>query len=314
MYDNEKAKRTIKILNIIITVLLCFTAVISFFGLFILPNISGLYDAIRPIPPLDASKNFITVFNVGEADSILVCSGGQKVLIDTGTSEYVNDLCADIHNLGIKQLDAVFISHLHDDHSGGINKITEKFTVKNLIIPNLLDSKEDAFNVKNAKNDVLNAGGRVYTAVQGMVINCGEFEITVLGYYQALSDENNRSVFIMIKYNDIKFLFTGDAEKEAEDSLIKDNINFDCDILKVAHHGSSTSTTADFLRIATPEYAVISCGEDNQYDHPSEAVLKRLSNADTKEIYRTDINGDITFHFYPDSDEINISVERMVEK
>lgn len=263
-----------------------------------------------PLPSLDNDKDFITVLDVGEADSILIYSNGQKVLIDTGHTKSDNELCAKIRNIGIKDLEAVYLTHLHDDHVGGLTKVAEEFEISNLIVPDLNSEEESAFSVRAVKNDVLNSGGNVYTAVEGMVTNCGDFEITVLGYYGEQKEENNRSLFIMARYNDFKFLFTGDAESPAEKQLIQNGINFDCDILKVGHHGGSTSTTEEFLKIATPQYAVISCGKDNQYKHPNGKVLDRL-NSIGADIIRTDIQGDVTFHFNPN--EINVSVERLIE-
>lgn len=310
MDEEKRIDKQISVINLIISILLIAATVFSIFGLLVVPNLSTILDWFKPIKPIDPSRDFITVYNVGEADATLICSNGQTALIDTGTLEFDNDLCAQIYDLGIKKIDALFISHLHDDHIGGITKVVEQFEISNLIVPDLNSKEESAFMVRKAKNDVLNKGGRVYTAVAGMIVNCGRFEITVLGYYKDQTDENNRSVFLMAKHNEAKFLFTGDAEEKAEKMLIENNINFDCDILKVAHHGSDSSSSEEFLKIATPKYAVISCGFDNQYSHPNSVILDRLSKIGA-EIKRTDLHGNITFHFY--SDEINVSSERLVE-
>lgn len=311
MNKNNHNTVGINILNVVITVLIVASLVLSVIALLIIPNFSTISTWFKPLKTIDPNKDFITVFNVGEADATIICSNGQTVLVDTGALETENDLCSEIYNLGIKKLDAVLISHFHDDHTGGLSKIIEQFKVKNLIVPDLDSKEESSFMVRIAKNDILNDGGNVYTAVEGMTLNCGRFEITILGYFDEQKDENNRSLFLMAKHNDIKFLFTGDAENEAEELLIENNINFDCDILKVGHHGSETSTSEKFLKVATPRYAVISCGSGNQYGHPSTSTLERISKSGA-EIRRTDIHGNITFHFY--SDEINVSCENYVEK
>ena len=124
----------------------------------------------------------------------------------------------------------------------------------------------------------------------------GDFELTVLGFYPELSGENNHSIFTMAKIGDTKVLFTGDAENAAEKKILNDGINVDCDVLKVGHHGSKTSSSEQFLSAATPDYAVISCGENNKYSHPNDEILIRLKNVGA-EILRTDLKGDIVFTF-----------------
>ncbi len=121
------------------------------------------------------------------------------------------------------------------------------------------------------------------------------------------SDLNNYSPFIMLTYGDFKMLLTGDAETKAEEEFInayKQNSAYvDCDVLKVGHHGSGTSTTQDFLNLIKPEYAVISCGEGNSYKHPHKEVLDRLVNlTPTCTLYRTDNNGDIVIKVPYNSD------------
>jgi len=103
---------------------------------------------------------------------------------------------------------------------------------------------------------------------------------------------NNTSLVIKIEYGDTSLLLTGDAEKEIEDAIIETGVDLSANLLKVAHHGSENSTSYRFLREVMPEYAIISVGKDNSYGHPSEAVLSRLSDADSV-VMRTDLLGDI---------------------
>ena len=107
------------------------------------------------------------------------------------------------------------------------------------------------------------------------------------------SDNNDDSVVTYLEYKDVNFMFTGDIEADAEKDLIASGADLKADVLKVGHHGSNTSTSYQFLREVSPEYAVISCGADNKYGHPQEETLSKLRDADCT-VYRTDLQGDIT--------------------
>ena len=111
----------------------------------------------------------------------------------------------------------------------------------------------------------------------------------------------------MAELDGIKFLFTGDAEAKTEKALIEDGLNIDCDVLKVGHHGSSTSSSKEFLDKATPDYAAISVGKNNMYSHPSESVIDALEERGTR-ILRTDTDGDITF--YVENGKIRTETEK----
>ena len=117
-------------------------------------------------------------------------------------------------------------------------------------------------------------------------------------------DDNNNSLVLKLNYNNNSVLFTGDIEKQAEDFLLDNNKNLKSDILKVAHHGSKTSTTTDFIKNVTPKDALISCKENNIYKHPSEETLKTLKDANIN-IYRTDKNKSITIKFYKNNYKIS---------
>lgn len=253
----------------------------------------------------ESQRDFIMFTDVGQGDSAIIYSNGYSAVIDAGIPSVAPDICNDLSNLNISQIDVALISHLHSDHVGGLFQIAEGYKVKNLIMPELLNSSVAA--AKNVKTFITNQGGAYYNAVPGMNFRIGEFEITVLGYMNDGKNENNRSVFTMAEIEGYKFLFTGDAEAEAERYLLDQNINIDCDVLKVSHHGSNTSTSTEFLNAATPEYAVISVGEDNMYNHPNFETISALDRINAK-VYRTDKDGDITFDL--SGDNIKIETEK----
>ena len=266
-----------------------------------------LQKVFNPAAAFDTSVDFVKITDVGEADSILIYSDGCSAVIDVGTENSVPNILDDLDSARIKDIDALIVTHLHTDHAGGLAELAKRREIDNLIIPELESSAEAAQLVKTAKRTVTAKGGNVYTAVQGMNFEIGEFTVTVLAYYDDMRDENNKSVIVMAEIDGIKFLFTGDAEAKTEKALIDEGLNIDCDVLKVGHHGSSSSSSQSFLKAATPKYAAISVGENNIYSHPTESVIFALENCGAQ-ILRTDTDGDITF--YVENGEIRTETEK----
>ena len=266
-----------------------------------------LQKVFNPAAAFDTSVDFVKITDVGEADSILIYSDGCSAVIDVGTENSVPNILDDLDSARIKDIDALIVTHLHTDHAGGLPELAKRREIDNLIIPELESSAEAAQLVKTAKRTVTAKGGNVYTAVQGMNFEIGEFTVTVLAYYDDMQDENNKSVIVMAEIDGIKFLFTGDAEAKTEKALIDEGLNIDCDVLKVGHHGSSSSSSQSFLKAATPKYAAISVGANNIYSHPTESVISALENCGAQ-ILRTDTDGDITF--YVENGEIRTVTEK----
>ncbi len=284
---------------IVAAALLCISAFIVIFG-------EGVFGKSAKNSGNADGADFVKVLDVGQGDSILIYSNGYSALIDTGLTSSAEDICYDLDNEGIEQLDALIITHLHADHAGGITKIAKRYKINNMIIPKLNMSAEAGYAVKQAKQTVELSNGNVYTAKQGMNFELGDFEITVLAYYTDSSDENNQSVIVMAEIRGKKFLFTGDAETETERALIAEGINVDCDVLKVGHHGSNSSSASTFIKKASPDYAAISVGAGNMYSHPSKKVTDLLEY-NGAEVLRTDKNGDILFAV--EGKEIKVSTE-----
>ncbi len=238
----------------------------------------------------ETGEDFVAVLDADQGDSILICSNGRSALIDTGKEMNSRALLTEIRSYGVKELDALIISHSHEDHAGGAEYLLERMNTQNVVIP---EFKSDE-NVDELNSAITRSGAEIFTATEGMVINIGDFELTVLYADNEDKDVNNRSLIIMADIEGKKFLFTGDAEAAAEKELIANGINFDCDVLKVGHHGSRSSSSMEFLEIATPKYAAISVGENNSYGLPDEDVIERLEKFGAK-VTRTDYVGDIVY-------------------
>lgn len=252
-------------------------------------------------------EDFVKFIDVGQGDSILIHSNGYSALIDTGPVESSVELSRSLRESNIETVDVLILSHLHLDHSGGVPQIFEDFYVENIILPELSSFSDGIYSAELAINEVTRSKGKVYKASEGMNFKLGDFDITVVDVYPNFVNENNQSVIIKAEIDGKIFLFTGDAEKETENKLVAKNKDINCDVLKVAHHGSNTSTTKDFLEKCSPDFGVISVGKDNTYNHPHRSTLEQLKKANVK-IYRTDKQGDITF--YIKNGKFDIKTER----
>lgn len=251
----------------------------------------GLRERIVP----KEANDYIIFFDVGQGDSALIVSNGQTALIDTGEYQYSKDLYIKLRRYDADKIDFVLGSHIHSDHIGALPYLMENISIKNIML-NFKNFDKDAQGEIITQINSINKYKKINTfnPVRATVVKVGEFEITILGFYPDAIGENNRSIIAMAKINNYKFLFTGDAEEQVEKRLLDNNINIDCDVLKIAHHGSKSSSHREFISAASPKYAVISCDKENFYGHPSSEVLEILKKYDT-EILRTDKNSDIAF-------------------
>lgn len=253
----------------------------------------------------DTTQDFVKFFDVGQADCALIYSNGYSCVVDVGEPFTANDIAMKLYDCKIDRIDTVLISHLHSDHIGALPQFADIFKIDNLIMPFLQSGS--LISAHTGKNSAVKNGANFYHAEQGTNFKIGEFEITLLATFWDKTNENNRSVFLMAEIDGVKFLFAGDAEKEAENSLLSEQLNLDCDVLKVAHHGSNSATQKSFLKATTPDYAVISVGIDNEYGHPHEQTLNTLANQGVK-LFRTDQSGDITF--FINNGEITVTEEK----
>ena len=225
--------------------------------------------------------------DVGQADSILIRSKDENVLIDAGNNEDGPKLVEYFKTLGISKFSYVIGTHAHEDHIGGMDDIINNFEVGTFYMPDVPSTTETFTEIL----DALEKKGNYFdTPKIGDTFTSGEalFEVEFVGTNE--SDLNSDSIVLRLDHGNNSFLFTGDATKEVEDSVLDKNI--DVDVLKVAHHGSPYSSTLRFLNKVTPKYAVISVGKNNIYKHPSDMIIKRLKKLGA-EIYRTDKDGTI---------------------
>lgn len=229
----------------------------------------------------------VTFFDVGQGDSILVQTPSHKnMLIDAG-SRYVSTY---LHKLGVKTLDLVILTHPHADHICGIDRIIREINIKEIIDNGTI---YESYYYKNYMNLLKENKIKLLTGAYGQVIDFGDGAVGTILKGNINSTTNNNSVVLRLVYGDVSFLFTGDTEREGEENMLERGLNLKSDILKVGHHGSSTSTSQPFLDAVVPRTAVISVGAGNKFYHPNTPTISRLRTAGI-EIFRTDQRGTIT--------------------
>ena len=236
-------------------------------------------------------------FDVGQADSIFLTNNGKNMLIDAGNNPDGKLIVEQLKKMDISKIDYLIGTHAHEDHIGGLDNILENFEVENVLMPRKTTTTKTYEDVLKAiKNENL----KITASKIGDVFYLGEAKCEIMNVDHESEDLNETSIVIELTYGDKKFLFTGDTETTKE----KERNWNDIDVLKVAHHGSSTSTSKEFLSQAKPEYAIISCGVNNDYGHPHKEVVNRLKGIET---YRTDKDGTILVT----CDGENIKIEKL---
>lgn len=249
--------------------------------------------------PLPAGSGELRVhfLDVGQADSILVqLPSGEHMLIDAGNNNDGEPVCSYLKELGIQKIDYLIGTHPHEDHIGGLDVVIRNFEIGRLILPRVPDKQTPT---TKTYEDVLDAaaekGLKITAAKAGLsLIDKGGLKAELLAPEEGetYGGLNSYSAVLKLTYGQRSFLFTGDAETDSEQKMLDAGYNLRADVLKLGHHGSSTSTSAAFLKAIGPTTAIISCGKDNDYGHPHRETIQALEKADIA-YYRTDQQGTI---------------------
>lgn len=241
---------------------------------------------------LDSSKMFVHYIDVGQGDSILIQVNNKNLLIDAGPKSDKDKLLNYLSSLNLQKIDYVIATHPHEDHIGNMADVIDDYNVLSFYAPKVQSNTKtfekmiESLKAKNLK---------IYVIKNNInSIDLGEnTKVTIFSPSKdSYDDLNNYSPVIKIEYGKTSFLFTGDAEKEVEKEILNNNPDISADVLKVGHHGSSSSTTKEFLSKVNPSIGVISVGKDNTYNHPNDDTMKRLADNKVK-VYRTDKEGTI---------------------
>lgn len=233
--------------------------------------------------------------DVAQGDaSLILTDSGEVMLIDTGDTKTKEALVAYIQNLGIESIDYLVLTHPHADHIGGAVAVLEAFTVKEVLMP---DAITDTRIYENVLLAIEEESCTLTIPSPADTLSLGTARITILGPVKEYkNDLNAMSLVLRLDYGTTSFLFTGDAEARSEEDMLAQfsPSEFDVDVLKLGHHGSSTSSCAAFLDAVSATYAIASCGEGNDYGHPHREILTAMTERGIA-LYRTDRDGSIVF-------------------
>lgn len=256
--------------------------------------------------------------DVGQGDSILIRSRGKDVLVDTGgslLSNYVGEQITlpYLQKLGIRELDGIIISHFDADHCGGLPTLIDNLKINNIFGSYVPEDEIIINSINKSKIPFI-----VLKSGDSFRINEDILCDVLWPIESETLNNNNKSLVMLLNYKDYKILLTGDIEREAELELL-DSIPSNIDILKVAHHGSDTSTISEFTHKVKPKNSIISVGRNNQFNHPSDDVIDRLNEINSI-VYRTDEMGLIKVHMdedliiYPYIKQSNNSIGEFIYK
>lgn len=239
-------------------------------------------------PTAEPGKLQVHFIDVGQGDAILIDLGTTEVLIDAGEkSPGVTDY---LENYVDDDLELMVATHPHTDHIGGLIEVLDEFKVDNIWVNGDVSTSKTYIDFMAEAND---EEGQIHVARRGDKLVAGTLTFYVLNPPSTLfSDTNDNSIVLQLNYGNIDFLFTGDAEIAAEQSMIDAGVLSDIDILKVGHHGSRSASSSAFLAVTHPEVAIYMAGTGNDYGHPHQETLTALADIGAT-IYGTDKNGTI---------------------
>lgn len=247
-----------------------------------------------PLGPMTADaaevdRMEVHFLDVGQGDATLITCGGHHMLIDAGDDTKGTWIQNYLQKRGVKSFDYLILTHPDSDHIGGAPVIITKFAVDQVFMS---DYKKEDKTYEKLIQALDHKRLRYTTPVVGAQYTLGTATITILAPGKTYDDPNNASIALIVQNGKDRFLFTGDAEEEAEADILKNDQDISADVYQAGHHGSKTSTSEAFFKAVKPACAVISCGEDNAYGHPHAQTLDTFRRNGVK-VYRTDEEGTV---------------------
>ena len=243
--------------------------------------------------PVSGEELSVHMIDVGQGDATLIRQGDAAMLIDAGTAEGGDKVVAYLKQQGIERLDYVIATHAHSDHIGGMTRVLKAFKVNKFLMKFMPEGfTPTTATYERMLNTLVDKNVPVKETAVGDVYKLGDATVRIVGPARDFEDMNDQSVVCLVTYGQRRFLFQGDAETPSENAILDSGQDVAADVLKVGHHGSSTSTLKAYLQAVNPSVALISCGQDNEYGHPHQETLQKLKKQKAA-VYRTDKNGTV---------------------
>ncbi|MGB9793043.1 MAG: ComEC/Rec2 family competence protein [Thermacetogeniaceae bacterium] len=257
-------------------------------------------------PAAAPARLVVHFIDVGQGDSILLqLPDGRTMLVDAGPDEAGSEVVSYLQREGVKRIDYLVATHPHADHIGGMDEVVRAFEIGKVYMPRVTANTE---SFENLLRSLRAKGLKITPARAGLaVLDEDGLKASFLAPCRLRYEElNDWSAVLKVSYGNTSFLLTGDAQAESELEMLASGADLKADVLKVGHHGSSSSTSWAFLEAVSPKYAVICVGAGNDYGHPHRETLAKLAAAGVK-VYRTDRDGTVVFV----SDGESLSVKRL---
>lgn len=276
--------------------------IISILSVIIVLVLSLFSEQLKPLfEPLEAdgtridSEFSVHFINVGQGDCTLIKTPDGNMLIDAGENGYEKTVLDYLEAQGVDSLKYLVATHPHSDHIGGVAEVLDAVPTENIIMPRLSKNNTPTTTTyEKMMTAIKKSGAKVIAAKPGNEYSFGGAEFTVLAPFEQDENLNNMSVVIKLTYKGYSFVFSGDAEKEVENQILKAGYDISADVYKGAHHGSSTSNSKKFVRAINPTYAVLSYEDGNSYGHPHRETVE-LFNEEGIVYYSTADYGTIIF-------------------
>lgn len=261
---------------------------------------AGPVSAIAELPEEGLAVSYI---DVGQGDSTLIVCNGEAMLIDAGVPEEGGTVVEYLASSGVDSLVYAVVTHAHEDHCGGMDEVLAAVDIGTLFAPYTGFDASGAFTY--FEDAAAEQGLYITVPTIGSVYTLGGARVSFIGPVADWGDDlNDSSLIVRVDYGGSSFLFPGDASDGALlDCALIGGYDIGCDVLKLGHHGSSTSTDAEVLDLTDPSLAVASCGLGNSYGHPHDEVVSLLERRGI-ELLRTDLDGTVTV--WTDGEEISV--------